>query len=102
MSDQDATARRAELEEAVAAAEEEQPQRSDARREDAGERVAQLRDQLAARASTHPDEFADDGAARPKTEAAKLYREVQAAGSGRLPRCPSRPRSPARSYVRTA
>ena len=42
-------------------------------------RVRELRDQLAARASDHPDEFGPDGSTRAKTEAAKLHRDLKAA-----------------------
>ena len=75
MSDQDATARRAELEDAVAAAEEDQRQIRGLAR-GAGERVAQLREQLAGRPTA---EFGDDGAAKPKSQAAVLHRELQTA-----------------------
>jgi hypothetical protein len=76
-----ASARRAELEEAVAAAKAEQREVSQQAQE-AHRRVAQLREQLAARPI---DEYADDGQAKPKTTAAKLYRDLQAAENPPVP-----------------
>jgi hypothetical protein len=75
MTQPDITAQRAELEQAVAAAEAEL---RDVRHQtqEAHNRVAQLREQLATRTT---DEFAADGSVKPKTEAAKLYAQLQTA-----------------------
>ena len=66
MTDQDTTAQRAELEAAVATAEEEQ-RNVQRQAQDARDRVAQLREQLAGRPTA---EFGEDGAAKPKSQAA--------------------------------
>ena len=69
------TERRIELEKAVADAEA-QAHTVRQQAQAAHNRVAELREQLAARP---PDEYAPDGSVRPKTEASKLYAQLQTA-----------------------
>lgn len=75
MTEPDITARRAELEAAVAEAEAEHREVQHQARA-ARDRVAQLREQLATRPS---EEFGVDGSVKAKTVAAKLFAQLQAA-----------------------